>query len=145
MCQFSFFFVGSSQLILVGPSVVEKNDCDKNVVLPCTVTNLEKNNENAMFVTWKKQGNNFFSYRGETKKFSISPAFSSARFLSQVDLVKGTASLVLSSAQATLGNYSCEVIESNREGELKIELKNSSGELPTIVSEPVGRGKQAES
>lgn len=139
MCQFSFFFIGSAQLTLVGPSVVEKNDCNATVVLPCYVTNLEQNNEKVMFVTWKKQGITIFSYRGETRKSNTVPEFSSARLYSQESLVKGTASLELSSAQATLGNYSCEVTESNREGEIKMELRNGSGELPAIVSEPVGR------
>lgn len=138
MCQFSFFFIGSAQLTLVGTSLIEKNDCNASVVLPCYVTNLALNDEKVMFVTWKKQGNIIFSYRGENKKSNPVPAFSSARLLSQVDLVKGVASLVISSQQATVGNYSCEVTESNREGEVKMELRNSSGELPAIVSEPVG-------
>ncbi|XP_063249885.1 leukocyte surface antigen CD47 isoform X3 [Prinia subflava] len=120
---------GSAQLTLVGTSIIEKNDCNETVVLPCQVTNLEQRNEKVMFVTWKKQGVTFFSYRGENKKFTIDPAFSSAKFFSQADLITGTASLVLNSAQATAGNYSCEVIESNREGEVKMELKNS-----TVVS-----------
>ncbi|NWW37155.1 CD47 protein, partial [Panurus biarmicus] len=128
---------GSAQLILVGPSVIEKNDCNETVVLPCSVTNLEQNNENVMFVTWKKQGDIIFSYRGETKKFNIAPSFSSARFLSQVDLIKGVASLVLDRAQATVGNYSCEVTESNREGEIKMELKNSSGSWFLLVERAV--------
>ncbi|NWZ42004.1 CD47 protein, partial [Brachypodius atriceps] len=128
---------GSSQLILFGPSVIEKNDCNETVVLPCHVTNLEQKNENVMFVTWKKQGKPIFSYRGETKKFTIAPAFSSARFLSQAELVQGTASLVLNSAQATVGNYSCEVTESNREGEVKMELKNSSGSWFLLVERAV--------
>ncbi|XP_066031235.1 leukocyte surface antigen CD47 isoform X4 [Chamaea fasciata] len=128
---------GSAQLTLVGTSIIERNDCNETVVLPCYVTNLEQNNENAMFVTWKKQGNTIFSYRGETKKINTDPAFSSARFLSQVDLIKGVASLVLSSAEATVGNYSCEVIESNREGEVRMELKNSSGSWFLLVERAV--------
>ncbi|NWH93597.1 CD47 protein, partial [Aegithalos caudatus] len=128
---------GSAQLTLVGTPVIEKNDCNETVVLPCNVTNLEKNNENVMLVTWKKQGDRIFFYHGETKKYTIDPSFSSARFLSQVDLIKGVASLVLSSAQATVGNYSCEVIESNREGEVKMELKNSSGSWFLLVERAV--------
>lgn len=139
MCQFSFFFIGSAQLTLVGGGIIEKNDCNETVLLPCYVTNLKENNENFMFVTWKKQGDIIFSYHGGRKEFNIHPSFSSARLFSQPDLIKGVASLVLSSAQATVGNYSCEVTESNRVGEIKMELKNSSGELPAIVSEPVGR------
>ncbi|NXK68597.1 CD47 protein, partial [Sylvietta virens] len=128
---------GSAQLTLVGTPVIEKNDCNETVVLPCRVTNLVLNNENVMFVTWKKQGNPIFSYRGGNKKFTINPKFSSARFLSQVDLVKGVASLVLDSAQATLGNYSCEVTESNREGEIKMELISSSGSWFLLVERAV--------
>ncbi|NWZ66719.1 CD47 protein, partial [Acrocephalus arundinaceus] len=128
---------GSAQLTLVGTSIIEKNDCNATVVLPCNVTNLEQNNEKVMFVTWKKQGNTFFSYRGENKKFTIQPSFSSARFLSQADLVKGVASLVLNNEEATVGNYSCEVTESNREGEIKMELKNSSGSWFLLVERAV--------
>ncbi|XP_031954249.1 leukocyte surface antigen CD47 isoform X2 [Corvus hawaiiensis] len=126
---------GSAQLSLVGTGVIEKNDCNETVVLPCYVTNLKENNENLMLVTWKKQGDIIFSYHGGKKEFNINPSFSSARLLSQPDLIKGVASLVLSSAQATVGNYSCEVIESNSVGEIKMELRNSSvvscsGETP---------------
>ncbi|XP_038015380.1 leukocyte surface antigen CD47 isoform X2 [Motacilla alba alba] len=117
---------GSAQLSLSGASVIEKNDCNDTVVLPCYVTNLKQNSENAMFVTWKKEGVTIFSYHGGNKKFNRDPSFLSARFLSQPDLIKGVASLVLGSEQATVGNYSCKVTESNREGEIKMELKNSS-------------------
>ncbi|XP_039910923.1 leukocyte surface antigen CD47 isoform X2 [Hirundo rustica] len=117
---------GSAELTLEGGGIIEKNDCNETVVLPCYVTNLEEKNENALFVTWKKQETPIFSYRGATKKFTIDPSFSSARFLSQGKLIDGDASLVLNSAQATVGNYSCKVTESNREGEIKMELKSSS-------------------
>ncbi|NXO24183.1 CD47 protein, partial [Cisticola juncidis] len=128
---------GSAQLTVAGTSIVEKNDCNETVVLPCLVTNLELKNEKVMFVTWKKQGVTFFSYRGETKKFTIDPAFSSARFFSQEELVTGMASLVLDRRQATDGNYSCEVIESNREGEMKMELKNTTGSWFLLVERAV--------
>ncbi|NXE34340.1 CD47 protein, partial [Ptilorrhoa leucosticta] len=128
---------GSAQLTLVGMDIIEKNDCNETVVLPCYVTNLKENNENVMFVTWKKQRERIFSYRGGKKEFHILPSFSSARLLSEADLVKGVASLVLSSAQATVGNYSCEVTESNREGEIKMELRNSSGSWFLLVERAV--------
>ncbi|NXO94241.1 CD47 protein, partial [Certhia brachydactyla] len=128
---------GSAQLTLVGTSAIEKNDCNKTVILPCNVTNLNQNDETVMFVTWKKQGNTIFSYHGGTKKFNIDPSFSSAKLLSQADLIKGVASLVLDNAQATAGNYSCEVTESNREGELKMELRNSSGSWFLLVERAV--------
>ncbi|NWS26319.1 CD47 protein, partial [Polioptila caerulea] len=128
---------GSAQLLLVGTGVIEKNNCNKTVVLPCNVTNLKQNNEKFMFVSWKKQGVTIFSYHGGNKKFNIHPSFSSARFLSQADLIKGVASLVLDNAQATVGNYSCEVTESNREGEFKMELRNSSGSWFLLVERAV--------
>ncbi|NXP16276.1 CD47 protein, partial [Scytalopus superciliaris] len=118
---------GSAQLILNETDVVEKNDCNGTVVLPCYVRNLKENNPNVMFVTWKKEGNRIFSYHGGKSEFFKDPAFSSASLLSQEDLTKGVASLVLSTAQATVGNYSCEVTESNREGETKMQLRQSSG------------------
>nr|XP_021398085.1 leukocyte surface antigen CD47 isoform X1 [Lonchura striata domestica] len=117
---------GSAQLSLYGTSVVEKNDCNKTVVLPCYVTDLKQNNENVMSVTWKRQGVTIFFYHGGNKKFNIDPSFSSARFLSKAELIKGVASLVIDSVQATVGNYSCKVTESNSEGEIKMELKNGS-------------------
>ncbi|NWR97870.1 CD47 protein, partial [Motacilla alba] len=128
---------GSAQLSLSGASVIEKNDCNDTVVLPCYVTNLKQNSENAMFVTWKKEGVTIFSYHGGNKKFNRDPSFLSARFLSQPDLIKGVASLVLGSEQATVGNYSCKVTESNREGEIKMELKNSSGSWFLLVERAV--------
>ncbi|NXH35002.1 CD47 protein, partial [Myiagra hebetior] len=128
---------GSAQLSLVGTGVIEKNDCNETVVLPCYVTNLKESNDNLMFVTWKKQGDIIFSYRGGIKEFNTHPSFSSARLLSQPDLINGVASLVLSSAQATVGNYSCEVIVSNSVGETKMELKNSSGSWFLLVERAV--------
>ncbi|NWW05537.1 CD47 protein, partial [Oreocharis arfaki] len=128
---------GSAQLLFVETGIIEKNDCNETVVLPCYVTNLEKNDESLMFVTWKKQGDIIFSYHGGEKESHNHPSFSSARLLSQADLVKGVASLVLSSAQATVGNYSCEVTESNREGEKKVELRNSSGSWFLLVERAV--------
>ncbi|NWV65962.1 CD47 protein, partial [Malurus elegans] len=128
---------GSAQLSLVGTDVIEKNDCNETVVLPCYVTNLQENNEKVMFVTWKKEREVIFSYRGETKEFYIRPTFPSARLLSQADLTKGVASLVLNRDDATVGNYSCEVTESNREGEIKMELRDSSGPWFVLVERAV--------
>ncbi|NXF75397.1 CD47 protein, partial [Sclerurus mexicanus] len=118
---------GSAQLILSGTDVIEKNDCNETVVLPCYVINLRENNENVMFVTWKKEGKVIFSFRGGKNEFFKDPAFSSAKLASQDDLTHGVASLLLDTAEATVGNYSCEVTESNREGETRMELRQSSG------------------
>ncbi|NWR22410.1 CD47 protein, partial [Emberiza fucata] len=128
---------GSAQLMLSGPSIVEKNDCNETVVLPCYVTNLIQNNENFMFVTWTSQGVIIFSYHGETKKVNTHPSFSSARLLAPTELIKGVASLVLSNAQATVGNYSCKVTESNREGKIRMQLKTSSGSWFLLVERAV--------
>ncbi|KAM9022246.1 leukocyte surface antigen CD47 isoform 9-T9 [Ara ararauna] len=80
-----------------------------------------------MFVTWKTQGKIIFSFDGRKQEFFRDPEFPSADLVSQADLPKGIASLMLNSAEAAVGNYSCEVTESNREGETRIELRNHSG------------------
>lgn len=138
-CVNFHFFIGSAQLIFSVTDVVEKTDCNKTVVLPCYVTNLKENNANVMFVTWKKQGKVIFSFDGARQEFFRDPAVPSANLLSRADLPKGIASLTLNSAEADVGNYSCEVTESNREGETRFELRKHSGELSAIVLEPVGR------
>ncbi|KAJ7422390.1 Leukocyte surface antigen CD47 [Willisornis vidua] len=124
---------GSAQLSVTGTEVVEKNDCNETVILPCYVSNLKENNENAMFVTWRKEGKTIFSFHGGKNEVYRDAAFPSANLVSQADLVHGTASLVLNTAEATVGNYSCEVIESNRAGETKMELKQSSGSWFLLV------------
>ncbi|NWY67822.1 CD47 protein, partial [Erithacus rubecula] len=128
---------GSAQLILTGTNVIEKTGCNKTVVLPCYVTNLRQKNENAMFVIWKKEGDTIFSYRGGNKKYNVAPLFSSATFLHPDNLTDGDASLVLKSNEAVVGNYSCEVTESNREGELRMELRNGSGSWFLLVERAV--------
>ncbi|NXB54431.1 CD47 protein, partial [Leucopsar rothschildi] len=128
---------GSAQLTLSGTKVIEKSDCNKTVVLPCLVTNLRQKSESAMFVIWKKQGDTIFSFNGVNKNTNVDSSFSSARFLHPENLTDGDASLVLDSKQATVGNYSCEVTESNREGEFRMELKNSSGSWFLLVERAI--------
>ncbi|KAM6319786.1 leukocyte surface antigen CD47 isoform 2-T2 [Podargus strigoides] len=117
---------GSAQLAFNVTDVVEKNDCNKTVILPCIVTNLKENNTNVLFVKWKKQGQVIFSFDGERQEFFRDPAVPSANFVSQANLPKGIASIMLNSAEADVGNYSCEVTELSREGETKVELRNQS-------------------
>ncbi|KAM6418341.1 leukocyte surface antigen CD47 isoform 1-T1 [Pluvialis apricaria] len=117
---------GSAQLVFNVTDVVEKNDCNKTVILPCHVINLKENNADIMFVTWKRQGKRIFSFDGPRRKSLRDPAVPSANLVSEADLPKGVASLRLNSAEAVVGNYSCEVTESNREGETKVELKKYS-------------------
>ncbi|NXC30871.1 CD47 protein, partial [Campylorhamphus procurvoides] len=118
---------GSAQLILSGTDVIEENECNETVVLPCYVVNLKQNNENVMLVTWKKEGKVIFSFRGGKNEFFKDPAFSSAKLAFQDDLIHGVASLQLDTDEATVGNYSCEVIESNREGLTRMELRQGPG------------------
>ncbi|KFP18811.1 Leukocyte surface antigen CD47, partial [Egretta garzetta] len=118
---------GSAQLMFSATDVLEVTKCNKTVILPCYVTNLKENNSSVMFVTWKKQRKTIFSFDGEKQQFVRDPAVPSANLLSQKDLPKGVASLILNSAEADAGNYSCEVTESNREGETTVELRKPSG------------------
>ncbi|XP_062452696.1 leukocyte surface antigen CD47 isoform X4 [Rhea pennata] len=119
---------GSAQLLFRPTTFVEKNICNESVLLPCIVTNLQANNKKVMYVQWKIQGKLFFSFDG-TQQAVRDPLFSSAKLVSESDLSKGDASILLDKEQAILGNYSCEVTESNREGETIVALKNS-----TVVS-----------
>ncbi|XP_063004264.1 leukocyte surface antigen CD47 isoform X4 [Melospiza melodia melodia] len=128
---------GSAQLTLSGTSIIEKNDCNRTVVLPCYATNLIQNSEKFMFVTWTSQGVIIFSYHGETKNINRHPSFSSARLLSPSELIKGVASLAISSRQAVVGNYSCKVTESNREGKIRMQLVNSSGSWFLLMEKAV--------
>ncbi|XP_062452681.1 leukocyte surface antigen CD47 isoform X2 [Rhea pennata] len=117
---------GSAQLLFRPTTFVEKNICNESVLLPCIVTNLQANNKKVMYVQWKIQGKLFFSFDG-TQQAVRDPLFSSAKLVSESDLSKGDASILLDKEQAILGNYSCEVTESNREGETIVALKNSTG------------------
>ncbi|NXK05402.1 CD47 protein, partial [Herpetotheres cachinnans] len=128
---------GSAQLVFSVTDVVERSDCNKTVILPCYVTNLKENNANVMFVTWKKQGKTIFSFDGAREEFFRDPAVPSANLVSLADLPKGDASLVLNSADADVGNYSCEVTESNREGETRVELRSHSGSWFLLVERAI--------
>ncbi|KFV12574.1 Leukocyte surface antigen CD47, partial [Tauraco erythrolophus] len=128
---------GSAQLKFVVTDVVERTDCNKTVILPCIVTNLKDNNPEVMFVRWKRQGKIIFSFDGPNQKFLRHPTVPSANFVSQADLPKGVASLMLNGAEAEVGNYSCEVTESNTEGESRVELINRSGSWFLLVEKAV--------
>uniref|UniRef100_A0A669QSH7 Leukocyte surface antigen CD47 n=1 Tax=Phasianus colchicus TaxID=9054 RepID=A0A669QSH7_PHACC len=123
MCLFSFFFPGSTQLVFNAVDLVEKYACNDTVVLPCIVINLNDNNDSSMHVSWKRQGQVIFSFNGPEQHIYRHDSVPSANFLSKMDLSKGIASLRLKNAEATDGNYSCEVTELNREGETKMELR----------------------
>ncbi|OXB52918.1 hypothetical protein ASZ78_003500, partial [Callipepla squamata] len=113
----------STQLVFNVVDLVEKNACNETVILPCIVTNLKENNDSSMHVSWKRQGQVLFSFNGPEQRIYRHESVPSANFLSKSDLSKGIASLRLKNAEATDGNYSCEVTELNREGETKFELR----------------------
>ncbi|NXG71444.1 CD47 protein, partial [Baryphthengus martii] len=128
---------GSAQLIFTATDVVETTACNKTVILPCHVTNLQEKNASVMLVLWKRQGKTIFSFDGERQQFFRDPSVPSAKLASQVDLPKGNASLMLNNAEAEVGNYSCEVTESNREGETRVELRNRSGSWFLLVERAI--------
>ncbi|NWR66855.1 CD47 protein, partial [Bucorvus abyssinicus] len=128
---------GSAQLILTAPDVVETTTCNKTVILPCYVTNLQENNEKVMFVTWNKQGKSIFSFDGARQEFFRDKNVPSAKLVSQADLPKGDASLMLDNAEAGDGNYSCGVTESNREGKITVELRNIPGSWFVLVERAI--------
>ncbi|XP_074453225.1 leukocyte surface antigen CD47 isoform X8 [Larus michahellis] len=129
--------VGSAQLMFNVTDVVQKTNCNKTVILPCHVINLNENNPDVMFVTWKRQGKTIFSFDGGRKEFFRDSTVPSANLVSLVDLPKGIASLRLNSEEADVGNYSCEVTESNREGETRVELRNYSGSWFLLVERAI--------
>uniref|UniRef100_A0A452IJ69 Leukocyte surface antigen CD47 n=1 Tax=Gopherus agassizii TaxID=38772 RepID=A0A452IJ69_9SAUR len=113
---------GSAQLQFNVIKSVEQTICNQTVILPCIVTNLAQKNTKVMFVKWKLEKKEFFSFSGETEMSHTNENFSSAKLESLQNLKLGVASLTISKTQAVPGNYSCEVTESNREGETVIEL-----------------------
>ncbi|NXI37509.1 CD47 protein, partial [Galbula dea] len=117
---------GSAQLKLTATDV-EITDCNKTIILPCFVTDLLQKNAAVMVITWKREGKEIFSFAGENESVSRDPSVPSADLVSRKDISKGTASLMLNRAEAQLGNYTCEVTESNREGAIRIELRRRSG------------------
>ncbi|XP_054059928.1 leukocyte surface antigen CD47 isoform X5 [Rissa tridactyla] len=129
--------VGSAQLMFNVTDVVQKTNCNKTVILPCHVINLNENNPDVMFVTWKRQGKTIFSFDGGRKEFFRDSTVPSANLVSLVDLPKGIASLRLNSEEADVGNYSCEVTESNREGETRVELRKYSGSWFLLVERAI--------
>ncbi|KYO22516.1 leukocyte surface antigen CD47 isoform A [Alligator mississippiensis] len=126
---------GSAQLLFNATKSVNLSTCNESAILPCIVNNLAFHSAGDMFVKWKFNGTEFFAFNGFSKKLRRSDKFSSANFTSEKDLPKGIASLSILAAQALPGNYTCEVTESNREGEIVVELKISVGSwFPPVES-----------
>lgn len=83
----------------------------------------------SMFVSWQFQGYQFFIYDGYSDNITKNNSFHTATFLNRSMVPYGIVSLVISTQQARLGNYSCEVTEGNREGKTRFELRASLGKL----------------
>ncbi|XP_066478507.1 leukocyte surface antigen CD47 isoform X2 [Tiliqua scincoides] len=128
---------GSAQLLFLPDNSVTIGPCNESVTLPCVVTNLKLNRTKAMFVKWRLEGKEFFAFDGFDGQVVKNATFQSAKLLNEPKLPKGVASLVLSRSEAVEGNYTCEVVESNREGEHIVELKHSNGSCgpPVAVEE----------
>ncbi|XP_039220937.1 leukocyte surface antigen CD47 isoform X4 [Crotalus tigris] len=118
---------GSAQLVLDSIPFLEIKHCNGGeIILPCVVTNLKEHSSLSMFVKWHFQGNQFFLYDGVTDNITKNNSFDTATFLNRSMVPYGIVSLVISTKQAPLGNYTCEVTEVNREGRTKFELRESS-------------------
>uniref|UniRef100_A0A0B8RRC6 Leukocyte surface antigen CD47 n=1 Tax=Philothamnus irregularis TaxID=1899461 RepID=A0A0B8RRC6_9SAUR len=118
---------GSAQLSFAKVPFLEMNNCNgPKIILPCVVTNLKENSSMAMFVSWQFQGNQFFIYDGVSDNVTKNNSFNTATFLNRSMVPYGIVSLSMSTKQALLGNYTCEVTEGNREGKTRVELRESS-------------------
>ncbi|NXE25343.1 CD47 protein, partial [Ardeotis kori] len=126
---------GSAQLTFNATDPIEINNCNKTVLLPCYVNNLKENNIRLMFIRWKKEGQKVLSFDGARERTVAKVP--SARLPPMADILKGNASLTLSSAEADVANYSCEVTESNREGVITVEVRKRSGSWFLLVERAI--------
>ncbi|XP_054569967.1 leukocyte surface antigen CD47 isoform X2 [Eptesicus fuscus] len=113
---------GSAQLIFNITKFVEYTTCNKTVVVPCVVNNVEAKSLKEMFVKWKFRDTHIFYYNGDKNESKPTSNFSSAYIVPEA-LLSGIASLKMDKSQAVPGNYTCEVTELTREGETIVELK----------------------
>ncbi|XP_015450430.2 leukocyte surface antigen CD47 [Pteropus alecto] len=120
---FYFSFPGSAQLILNKTKPVEYTICNKTVVIPCFVSNVEATVLDDFYLKWKFGNENVFTFDGEQRSSTPGKNFSSATIVPEA-LLNGTASLKMDRSDAVPGNYSCEVTELSREGEIIVELKH---------------------
>ncbi|XP_011383179.1 leukocyte surface antigen CD47 isoform X2 [Pteropus vampyrus] len=114
---------GSAQLILNKTKPVEYTICNKTVVIPCFVSNVEATVLDDFYLKWKFGNENVFTFDGEQRSSTPGKNFSSATIVPEA-LLNGTASLKMDRSDAVPGNYSCEVTELSREGEIIVELKH---------------------
>ncbi|XP_066098033.1 leukocyte surface antigen CD47 isoform X2 [Saccopteryx bilineata] len=113
---------GSAQITFNLTKSAEYTACNKTVVIPCFANNVEATTLSDMYLKWKFRGKEIVNYDGDKKAFSASDNFQSAKIEPEA-LLRGIASLQLDKKDAIPGNYTCEVTELSREGEIIVELK----------------------
>lgn len=106
---------GSAQLILNKTKPVEYTNCNKTVVIPCFVSNVEATTLDDLYLNWKFGNENVLTFVGSQRTSTTGNNFSSASIVPEA-LLEGTASLKLDKSDAVPGNYTCEVTELRREG-----------------------------
>lgn len=102
------------------------SSCDKVVVIPCYVSNIETEDIKGLKLNWKFGNTVILIFEGSVNKYSKTDNFQSA-WISPLALIKGNASLKLNKNEAKEGNYTCTVRESRREGKHTVELKYRRG------------------
>ncbi|XP_042115339.1 leukocyte surface antigen CD47-like isoform X3 [Peromyscus maniculatus bairdii] len=111
-----------SQLLFKNINSVTVSSCDKVVVIPCYVSNIETEDIKGLKLNWKFGNTVILIFEGSVNKYSKTDNFQSA-WISPLALIKGNASLKLNKNEAKEGNYTCTVRESRREGKHTVELK----------------------
>ncbi|XP_037065620.1 leukocyte surface antigen CD47-like isoform X2 [Peromyscus leucopus] len=113
---------GSAQLLFKNINSVTVSSCDKVVVIPCYVSNIETEDIKGLKLNWKFGNTVILIFEGSVNKYSKTDNFQSA-WISPLALIKGNASLKLNKNEAKEGNYTCTVREPRREGKHTVELK----------------------
>lgn len=133
MKLFYFSFPGSAQLILNKTKPVEYTICNKTVLIPCFVSNVEAVTLEDFYLKWKFGNENVFTFVGYPPTSTPGKNFPSATIVPEA-LLNGTASLKMDRDDAVPGNYTCEVTELSREGETIVELKHRVGKTTVKAS-----------
>ncbi|XP_060129671.1 leukocyte surface antigen CD47 isoform X2 [Zootoca vivipara] len=118
---------GSAQLTFLKITSLSFDICNtSNVILPCIVTNLKKLGREDMYIQWDVNGKEFFSFDGYENRFYKNLSYMSVDFLNIMNLTDGDASITIPLKNIIPGNYTCQVVESNREGEMIIDVRYGS-------------------
>ncbi|XP_031219895.1 leukocyte surface antigen CD47-like isoform X2 [Mastomys coucha] len=124
------FHCDLAQLNFKNINSVKVSRCNRVVLIPCYVSNIEAENINELFLKWKFGQDVILIFDGHANKSTIY-TFPSAQ-ISPSEFLKGNASLKLAKNEAKEGNYTCEVTELSRKGKHTVELKYSDGSWFTL-------------